>query len=549
MTVSSSTVTKRLHISGVTPSIKPEDLAARFQAFGVNATSVEGFDKLDAVGQPRGYGYVEVVGKEEGVKRCITALSGTIWKGAKLRIGDAKPDFRERLERDRNTEPKPRVKRRRVHAVHAPTSDLVTPDAAKDKKGYRVTETGRVVTIVRMRPAHPLGPTVDAAKASKSLNAGKGKKEKRGKGRKKDPPGRARRRTIDMVRYGSVYLKGAWLGESGVVGGTRGESEVSGPMDELDLGSSEASDSEDEEGGEESSGEDGEESEEEEAPLPRPLSSVYDRPSSTPTVAPTTSDDLAQEKTTTLGLLQSLFGDKDEWGGRASLSDIETEDIRVDASEKVEELAGDEEDEGEDADMEDADEMEEQPVQVAEVVKKDEIAPVKDTEKKSDRKSTKLKDLFAPREEEGGFSLLGHLDLDLELDEDFSIPLGTADEGVEQPPVAPVHVPLTIPPQSRSRNQPLTLDPTQPLFFPLPLSSSTGKGKGKAKDFLDVFEERGWGIGDFARREEEEDGGKWEEEARKRWEEEKGELTRGWKRRWREAGKVRRRRGGGDGDL
>jgi hypothetical protein len=26
----------------------------------------------------------------------VNVLSGTVWKGAKLRIGDAKPDFRER---------------------------------------------------------------------------------------------------------------------------------------------------------------------------------------------------------------------------------------------------------------------------------------------------------------------------------------------------------------------------------------------------------------------------------------------------------------------
>jgi hypothetical protein len=42
-----------------------------------------------------------------------------------------------------------------------------------------------------------------------------------------------------------------------------------------------------------------------------------------------------------------------------------------------------------------------------------------------------------------------------------------------------------------------------------------------------------------------------EEEIRARWESEKVELTREWKRRWREAGKVNRRRrgGGGDGDM
>jgi hypothetical protein len=34
-----------------------------------------------------------------------------------------------------------------------------------------------------------------------------------------------------------------------------------------------------------------------------------------------------------------------------------------------------------------------------------------------------------------------------------------------------------------------------------------------------------------------------DEEIRKKWEEVKGDLTRGWKRRWRDAVKVRERRG------
>lgn len=40
-----------------------------------------------------------------------------------------------------------------------------------------------------------------------------------------------------------------------------------------------------------------------------------------------------------------------------------------------------------------------------------------------------------------------------------------------------------------------------------------------------------------------------EDEIRKAWEEAKVELTIGWKKRWREAGKVRRRRGGVDEDV
>ena len=110
----------------------------------------------------------------------------------------------------------------------------------------------------------------------------------------------------------------------------------------------------------------------------------------------------------------------------------------------------------------------------------------------------------------------------------------TADRIVQQ-------TPLLTP----SRTFQFTYDPTLPLFFPLPssLQSQPAKQTGRQKDLFIVARERGWDpiSAKFYRTES-------EEEIRKRWEESKGELTREWKRRFREAGKVRRRRGGGDGD-
>lgn len=134
-----------------------------------------------------------------------------------------------------------------------------------------------------------------------------------------------------------------------------------------------------------------------------------------------------------------------------------------------------------------------------------------------------------------GFSLLGHLDLDLELDEELAhaIPSGESEDILEAAPqlattfVTPSHAPIT-------------LDPKQPLFFPLPTSFSSTPGltstKARQRDILDVGKDNGWNA-HFYRTET--DG-----EVRAKWE----KVTREWNRRWREAGKVRRRRGGADGD-
>jgi len=104
-------VTKRLHVSGLTPAITKADIERRLSAFGtVKAT--DGFGACDALGDPRKFAYVTIEATARDLAKCgwsswnapncpliptgLNVLSGSTWKGTKLRIGEAKPDFRER---------------------------------------------------------------------------------------------------------------------------------------------------------------------------------------------------------------------------------------------------------------------------------------------------------------------------------------------------------------------------------------------------------------------------------------------------------------------
>lgn len=142
----------------------------------------------------------------------------------------------------------------------------------------------------------------------------------------------------------------------------------------------------------------------------------------------------------------------------------------------------------------------------------------------------------------GGFSLLGHLDLDLELDDELDIPSFAEATAPVPVPVAEDQPSITqaaTHPVPIKPSQPqFTFDPSLPLFFPIP--SSQTHLFPRQKDIATLARENIISAG-FYRTES-------EDEIRKRWEEQKGELTREWKRRFREAGKMRRRRGGGDGD-
>ena len=139
-----------------------------------------------------------------------------------------------------------------------------------------------------------------------------------------------------------------------------------------------------------------------------------------------------------------------------------------------------------------------------------------------------------------GFSLVDHLNLDLELEDEEPFPTALL------PPAAPAVIQPSKVASSSATGISFshTLDASQPLFFPLSKEQRANKHRnGKLKDILDVFKEKGLDPQStgFYRTES-------DEEIVKRWEEVKSDLTRDWKRRHREAVKSRRRRGGTDGD-
>ncbi|KAL1944841.1 hypothetical protein VTO73DRAFT_2461 [Trametes versicolor] len=531
-------ITKRIHISGLTPAITSKDLSDRLGSFGT-VKAMDGFGAVDNLGQPRKFAYATLETTKGKLARCMNLLSGVTWKGAKLRLGEAKADFRERFAQEQEKLKRaaeeaanaPPAKRRRlprgVQGVCASDMSLVTPETAPTLGGWRVTATGRLIRPIRTRPDHPLPEPIVVAKPETS----KGKTDKdKGKNRKRVrvPPTRARRRTIDPTKWGSTHLKGIFLENAAAtvlpkraVVEERQTSEDESD-DENDIAVVEHDESE----------EDSEEDDEPQSvpedlfkddPVPATVQPQLKAPSassSAPRAKPISAapdGDLAEEASKALGLLQSLFGDKEEWGGEESVgSDVDEEDLRR-AGLDVTEATG--------ADLEATDtDSDEGAMQVdAPAAEETSAAPTKApaTEK------TKLKDLFAPREEDATFSLLGHLDLDLELEDDvpFDFPATTSVATVAEP-LRPIQ--STV---SAHASRAAALDPSKPLFFPSDNAPSMRR-------VLDPTNWRAW----FHRTET-------PEAIRQRWEESKGELTAGWKRRHREAIKSRRRRGGGGGEA
>ncbi|KZT69235.1 hypothetical protein DAEQUDRAFT_691083 [Daedalea quercina L-15889] len=523
-------ITKRLHVSGFTPAITKDDLARRFGTFGT-VKAMDGFGLVDAVGQPRKFGYVTLETTKKNLGRCLNLLSGVTWKGAQLRIGEAKPDFRERIAQEHEAmkraasdtgDDRPKKRRRLargVKGVHAADMSLVTPENAASRPGWRITALGRIIRPIRMRPDHPLPDPQDSgvtkAKGKIAQTAG-GKKKKR----VKPPLTRARRRTIDPTNWDSQHLKGMFL-ENVVVADV--PKNVLTVMDREDTpgeieGASSSESDESDDSDARSAKEYSDKTPRRTSPAPPalvltvPTRAIYQD---------TTARDLREETHKSLGLLQALFGDKgaDDWGDKESVGSTTEDDHRSpqDVAAVIEDVAVQEL--NEEVDEEDAEDD-------AMGTASDHPSPTVASQASAPVQVTKLKDLFAPREEDAGFSLLGHLDLDLELDEEVDLHLPSRTQSQPEPAVLP---PSTALPSLPS------FDPKAPLFFPLPPAE---RNRGRLHNVLDPTNWQTW----FYRTDSEED-------IRKRWEEVKGELTAGWKRRHREAVKSRRRRGGGPGDA
>jgi len=291
-----------------------------------------------------------------------------------------------------------------VRAIHARDMSLVTPSNVYQRPQWCVTPLGRLIRPMQMRPARPIGLPLDVLKAQnhnlsfKSQGAKEGRKKRR-QSLASAPPTRARRLTIDPLRWGSTHISGVFLegeraltspaldvggeisGKTGVPSEVEGDEEVEKI---LDASQSPADDSDE---------------------LSAP-------PCSSSIPVDKTNADLAAEKTTALRLLYSMFGEADEdWGVAENVdSDMEREAAVASAaphasqSSSLHDAAGFE---VVPASQRESKKLSIDQRQAAQTTTAAAAAP-RNPDPVRPPTATKLKDLFAPREEEGERIFYGH---------------------------------------------------------------------------------------------------------------------------------------------
>jgi hypothetical protein len=68
--MSDALITKRLHVSGLTPGLTADDLEKRISSFGT-VRAVDGFGLPDGLDQPRKFGYITIETTPAKLARCM----------------------------------------------------------------------------------------------------------------------------------------------------------------------------------------------------------------------------------------------------------------------------------------------------------------------------------------------------------------------------------------------------------------------------------------------------------------------------------------------
>lgn len=220
----------RLYISGHPIGITEAQLAARFSSFGT-ITKVDRLDQTDGNGDPSRYSFLTLRAESAKLQKCIALLSGSTWKGNMLRIAIAKPDYKERMAKERaaaevEATKKPKKDKRKkqkelrgVDGKEGPNQALVDEQnveglpvscsqsmqslaAHARGQGWRKSaDKKHLVYPITTRPSHPL-PDAPADASKKRKNA----KETDPDSIK--PLSRAKRVKIDPVKWQPTHLKG-----------------------------------------------------------------------------------------------------------------------------------------------------------------------------------------------------------------------------------------------------------------------------------------------------------------------------------------------------
>ncbi|KAM9207112.1 nucleolar protein 8 isoform 1-T1 [Dugong dugon] len=152
---------KRLYVGGLSQAISQADLQNQFSRFG-DVSDVEIITRKDEQGNPQKiFAYVNIRVAEADLKKCMSVLNKTKWKGGTLQIEQAKESFLHRLAQEReeaktkkensrpgNTDLLKKMKVVDLHMKAVPGTEV------PGRKNWVVSKFGRVLPVLHLKSQH-----------------------------------------------------------------------------------------------------------------------------------------------------------------------------------------------------------------------------------------------------------------------------------------------------------------------------------------------------------------------------------------------------------
>lgn len=149
---------KRVYIGGLPRSLTAEDLKNRFKMFG---EIIQASIAKDSEDQCRGFGHITINTTTNQWTKCLSVYNHAKWKGGVMKIEDAKPDYKEKHEAEKERiklkeqQKLEKAKKRRrttdTDGFIAKDMTLVNDKNVDGRKGWKRGRYGRAIAVMRLQ--------------------------------------------------------------------------------------------------------------------------------------------------------------------------------------------------------------------------------------------------------------------------------------------------------------------------------------------------------------------------------------------------------------
>ncbi|CAO3676216.1 unnamed protein product [Umbelopsis ramanniana] len=149
---------KRVYIGGLPRSMTADDLQNWFKMFG---DIVDASIAKDTENQCRGFGHITIKTTTNQWTKCLSVYNNAKWKGGVMKIEDAKPEYKEKLQAEmealkvKQAKKQERASKRRrntdADGFIARDMTLVNDKNMDGRKGWKRGRYGRAITVMRLQ--------------------------------------------------------------------------------------------------------------------------------------------------------------------------------------------------------------------------------------------------------------------------------------------------------------------------------------------------------------------------------------------------------------